>query len=240
MANQLVPSLIALAIVSLLLFFFKRPDSQFLKALSIIATYHLLYAVTLLAPIEYSLQFQNTSMNWTGKIGAMALSIAFYFFIKKRLVDCDFITRNTKKDALKKVILVGTITWLVMCFLTVAFSNGARPLNVEKLLYQLTMPGLDEELWRAILLGLMIPIVKDRKFKLGHPALWATTIIFSLIHSVYMSDGQLGFAPDAFIVTGLLGYILGWTTLKSRSLLPAIILHNLINFSTNFLEMYVL
>ncbi len=128
---------------------------------------------------------------------------------------------------------------IAMCLLTFAFSQS-KVLDIEKLLYQATMPGIDEELWRALMLMLLLPLMKQRHFRFGHPAVWFTTIIFALGHSFYFENWNMGFAADAFIITGILGYILGWVMVRSQSILFALILHNLINLSTNLLEMLFL
>ena len=107
-------------------------------------------------------------------------------------------------------------------------------------MYQATMPGIDEEIWRAIVIGLCCVIIGHEKYKFGHPSVWLSTFLFAIGHSVSLSNWEFQFFADAFIVSGLLGYLLGWMTYTSRSLIPALILHNLINFSTNLIEMLIL
>ncbi len=235
MIETLASSSIALVIALALTIFFKGENDRFLKVIGLVTIYHLLYVTLLYLPIEVSSMYLGT-MNWSGKMIAFGFSILFYFLTKDSLEGNDYVSSIPEKDRLKKVVAVGLITVAVMCLLTFMFSSG-KPMEIEKLMFQLTMPGLDEELWRGILLGLLILVTKEGKFKFGHPALWTTTIIFSLGHSLYFQNWELGFAVDAFIVTGVLGFILGWMTLTTRSILPAIIFHNLINFSTNILEM---
>ncbi len=240
MIQSTISSLLTLIITLPIFFIFKNSNTNPANRFFTIVFYHLIYVSLLFIPIEFNfLQVPGASLNWTGKILAILFSLSFYFYKKGNLGEYGFINSKPLKGSTKKVMLVGGITILFMCLLTFAFSNG-KPLSIERLAYQFTMPGIDEELWRGILLGLIIPLIKNRKFKMGHPALWITSIIFALGHSLYLENWNFGFALDAFILTGILGYILGWTILKSRSILPALILHNLINFSTNFLEMIVL
>lgn len=240
MAENLVSTLIGLIITFPIVLLYRGSNQNLLKIIGLVILYHLAYVSLVFLPIEYpSLSIQAGSMNWTGKILAFVFSVAFYFMVKSRISDHDYIFSMLSKAKLKKVTVVGVITLVVMCLLTILFSK-AKPFNMEKLVYQFTIPGLDEELWRGILIGVLMILMKDGKFKFGHPAVWVATIIFALGHSLYFQDWELGFALDAFIITGALGFILGWMTLKTRSILPALVFHNLINFSSNILEMAIL
>ncbi len=240
MTEQL--TLVALTFIGVLpiILFFREKKASPKRQIGLSTLYHIGYVVLVFLPLIYtSLSIPDSTMNWTGKLLAIAFSAIFYFKIRDDFDGRDFILTSPSKGSMRKVMIVGVITIIAMSSLTIFFSQS-KELSIEKLAYQLTMPGLDEELWRGILLGLLIIVLKEGKFKFGHPAVWITTIIFALNHSLYFEDWQLRFALDAFIITGILGYILGWMIIYSRSILPALIFHNLINFSTNFVEMVVL
>lgn len=240
MAEQLVFALSIFLIILPIIFFFKEKDKNLSKYLVLISSYHILYVALLFLPISYPfLSLSESTLNWTGKFLTLIFSTIFYFTCRKHFTKFDYVLAMPSKGSLKKIILVGSITLITMCALTIFFSKG-KSLDIERLGYQLTMPGLDEELWRGIIIGTLLMVLKEKYYKSGHPAIWITTIIFGLNHSLYFQNWELGFALDAFIVTGTLGYILGWMIYRSKSILPAIIFHNLINFSTNFLEMVVI
>ncbi|MEQ8361959.1 MAG: CPBP family intramembrane glutamic endopeptidase [Cyclobacteriaceae bacterium] len=240
MIEQLTLTLLILVSTVPIILLFSEKQTNMGKYAGLLTLYHLAYVALIFLPLAYSyLAIPGGSMNWTGKLLAILFSLVFYWMVRHHFNDHDFIVSPPLKGSIKKVTRVGLITIAVMCVLTVVFSK-TKPLDIEKLSYQLTMPGLDEELWRGILLGLLLIILKDGKFKMGHPAVWVVTIIFALGHSLYFKDWELGFALDAFIITGALGFILGWMTIYSRSILLAIVFHNLINFSTNFIEMVIL
>jgi membrane protease YdiL (CAAX protease family) len=240
MKDQLILTLIILIGTLPIILIFKEIKVDIKKYIGLLSLYHITYVILIFLPITYAfLSISDSKMNWTGKFLAIIFSIAFYFITRKYFKKRDFVLSLPRKDSQKRIIIVGFITVFTMSLLTIAFS-GHKDLNLDILFYQITMPGLDEELWRGILLGFLVIIIKDRKFKFGHPAVWVITLIFALGHSLYFQNGDFSFALDAFIITGILGYILGWMTYYSRSILPAIIFHNLINFSTNALEMLVL
>ncbi len=240
MLQNILPSLIALALSLPLIFSFKANHTLPAKRIGLLLLYQSVYLVLIFLPLQFAvLSIPASTMNWSGKLLALAFSTTFYLFYKPVFEKTDFMKISPAKGSLKSVVLVGMIILAVMCALTLAFSKG-KPLDIERLAYQATMPGLDEELWRGLILMLIIPLMQESKYRLGHPGVWFTTIIFALGHSLYLQDWQFGFAADAFVVTGVLGYILGWTILRTKSILPALILHNLINFSTNLLEMLLL
>ncbi|MEM1135747.1 MAG: CPBP family intramembrane glutamic endopeptidase [Bacteroidota bacterium] len=240
MTEQLVLAILVLISALPIILLFREKDTNLKKYIGLLTFYHITYVILLFLPIAYTyFSIPESTMNWVGKIMTIIFSLIFYFMIKNYLNNQDFISSPPSKGTYKKVLLIGLITIAIMCTLTILFSKS-KPLNIENLTYQLIMPGLDEELWRGIILGFLVIVLRSGKFKFGHPAVWAATIIFALNHSLYFQNWELGFAFDAFIITGALGYILGWMIIYSRSILPALIFHNLINFSTNFIEMLVL
>lgn len=241
MLEQLVTTIIILVCSFPVAFAFRRKgDVDFKKGILHSSLYHIFYVILIYLPITLSfLSIPGSSMNWSGKILGIIFSVAVFLKVKNNSIFLDYLTAFKMGKAWKRILIVGGITVAVMCLLTITFSGNKEP-NIEKLIYQLIIPGLDEEIWRGLLFGFLVLILKDGKFKFGHPALWITTLIFALGHSLYFQNWQIGFAMDAFIITGVLGYILGWMTLFSKSILPALIFHNLINFSTNFIEMYLL
>ncbi|WP_299668165.1 CPBP family intramembrane glutamic endopeptidase [uncultured Polaribacter sp.] len=240
MKEQLILTLIILISTLPIILIFRENKANFTKNIGLLTLYHIVYVILIFLPLTFTyLSISDSKMNWTGKLLAIIFSITIYFITRKYFKKHDFILSLPRKGSRKRILIVGLITVLTMSLLTIAFS-GRKDLNLDVLFYQIIMPGLDEELWRGILLGFLILILKDKKYKLGHPAVWVITLIFALGHSLYLQNGDFSFALDAFIITGILGYILGWMIYYSRSILPAIIFHNLINFSTNALEMFVL
>ena len=236
MILSILPSLSALVIALTLLLFIRKEGSN--QPVFLILIYEIGYITLLFLPITYrTLAIPETSMNWSGKVLAILFSVTFYYFTRIKLGDKDYITNPVKFPL--KVLMVGAVTLAIMCLLSFSFSNG-KEVSLERLAYQLTMPGLDEELWRGILIGFIAVIVKKESFKFGHPGVWITTFAFAIGHSVFINEWSFSFAADAFIVSGVLGYIFGWMIVKSKSIVPAIILHNLINFSSNLIEMYLI
>jgi membrane protease YdiL (CAAX protease family) len=97
------------------------------------------------------------------------------------------------------------------------------------------MPGIDEEIaYRGILLGLLVkilkPVIRIGKIGLGHPAVLTTALLFGLAHGFFLTGSYgITFKAYPFFYTTLDGFIWGWFTLRSGSILLALISHNLTN-----------
>jgi membrane protease YdiL (CAAX protease family) len=118
-------------------------------------------------------------------------------------------------------------------------ADGFAPLaagtpTLAGIAYHLTLPGLAEEpLYRGLLLSLLAAAMGKRPAAL----LWAavmTNLIFALDHGIFWHDGRLGFNLGQIATTGLAGAVLTAVRLRSGSLLPAIIGHNLMSLAARF------
>ena len=126
-------------------------------------------------------------------------------------------------------ILVSKST-LALCLI------GHSAERLDYLLFQSTLPGLDEELaFRGILLGLLSNMLKPAialgRFKMGNPALWITAILIAPGHGLTI-NAQWDIHQNwfEFVNTLSIGLILGWLTIKSGNIWSAVLVHNLFNF----------
>ncbi|MCZ0704179.1 membrane protease YdiL (CAAX protease family) [Natronobacillus azotifigens] len=107
--------------------------------------------------------------------------------------------------------------------------------SLETLIFQGTMPGIEEEIvYRGILWVLIAQALPQSTRRLwGADVSWSliiTTILFGLIHGVIV-DQHFNISIDywAIITTGISGFFFGWIRAYSGSILPAIVLHNGMN-----------
>lgn len=107
--------------------------------------------------------------------------------------------------------------------------------NISQLKFQFTMPGIDEELaFRGIMLGILSNTLRSKihigSINLGNPSLIITSILFGLGHSLKIDD-IYNFHQNWFEFVNMfaIGLLLGWMTIKSGSIIMAILSHNLIN-----------
>jgi membrane protease YdiL (CAAX protease family) len=118
-----------------------------------------------------------------------------------------------------------------------------QKLNIETLLFQLTLPGIDEEIaYRGIILGLFSSFMVNKislwKITIHHPSIWIVGTLFGLIHALqFNQEWELTFDLLYFIKTFLLGTIWSYMTIKTKSILFPVLSHNLSNTLTNLIGM---
>ena len=223
-------------ILPLLLIFMKeRTKENYLRVLSIVGCYLVYYfALTLQYHFE-CFNIINGRWNWDGKIYGVICGVVAYFVFRRQFADNNFFTLKQNKEGLKSALKV------VIAILSIAILGGIvndNDFNPETLLFQISMPGLDEEImYRGVLLGLMCSALRECGEAWRSPAVIINGVLFGLVHALFFSDGALQFNPSNFIWTGILGYSFGYITIKTRSILIPMLTHNLYNFSLNLLSM---
>ena len=223
-------------ILPLLLIFMKeRTKENYLRVLSIVGCYLVYYfALTLQYHFE-CFNIINGRWNWDGKIYGVICGVVAYFVFRRQFADNNFFTLKQNKEGLKSALKV------VIAILSIAILGGIvndNDFNPETLLFQISMPGLDEEImYRGVLLGLMCSALRECGEAWRSPAVIINGVLFGLVHALFFSDGALQFNPSNFIWTGILGYSFGYITIKTRSILIPMLTHNLYNFALNLLSM---
>lgn len=179
------------------------------------------------------LDFIGGYWNWSGKAFSIIVSVLFYFIFKSKLKENDFFTLKQVPNSLKPAIFVSILV-LFYTFLNAYFCFNSDTFDFETLLFQLTMPGLDEEIsYRGILLGMFLTALKpSRKMKRLRiePAIWIVSFWFGMVHS-FGFDNEWRVTQDWFIFLNsfLIGFALAWVAQKTKSILLPIIVHNLSN-----------
>jgi membrane protease YdiL (CAAX protease family) len=171
-----------------------------------------------------------------GKIFAITGSVIFLLVYKKFELKDYFITFHQNKEHLKKALITVLVVFTVATVMNVTFSSP-REWNVESIAYQLTMPGLNEEIvYRGILLGLLVKILNPNSFL--HPAILATALLFGMAHGLILNESyEVVFKAQAFFETMIMGMIWAWVTLKTGSIMLALLSHNLGNASGHLISM---
>ena len=158
-----------------------------------------------------------------------------YFLFRRQFADNNFFTLKQDKEGLKSALKV------VVAILSISILGGVvndREFNSETLLFQLFMPGIDEEImYRGVLLGLMCSALRTGNAAWRNPAIIINAILFGLVHALSLSDGALQINAMNFVWTGIIGYSFGYITIKTRSIVIPMLTHNLYNFTLNLLSM---
>lgn len=174
------------------------------------------------------IQFWPSDWNWEGKAMALALSLSVALLLGARR--CGLTLKQDRKGLKGALILSGLLAAL---FLGLALYFPTPPLNADELAFQLTMPGLDEELlYRGVLL-LMLNEAFARPLRvLGASMGWGaliSSIAFGLAHALGYDDGAFTFDAMTMALTGGPALLLVWVREKTGSLLLPVLLHNFAN-----------
>ena len=73
---------------------------------------------------------------------------------------------------------------IIIIFMTASiwFIFGKSEFDIETLLFQLTIPGIDEEImYRGVLLGLLMSCIKDKRFFRNYIGILIIAILFGFI-----------------------------------------------------------
>lgn len=226
-------------VMPIVFFTLKNTRLETLKILLIFSSFFTARIVLLYLPLEFDiLNFVNGKWNWSGKIYAICGSLIFLGVYRKFELKEYYLTLKQDSGFKKKGTLIILIIFLIYC--VKYYFESPTNWNLETILYQLTMPGIDEEIaYRGIMLGLLTKILRPPfKNLFFHPAIIVTTLLFGLVHGFQLNDNyELNFKLYPFFNTLLLGFIWGWMTLKSGSILFALISHNLGNVSNKLIRM---
>lgn len=211
-----------------LIFLINRTRQNYLR-ITIFSIVYILYQAILVLP-RYGLTFIESNWNWDGKIYAIFFGVICFFLFKKYFIPNNFFT-------LKQELKSNKITWIVTLSIIVGISTiyyfiDSSDFDGETLAFQLLMPALDEEIiFRGILLGLLLTSLPGKVSILGNPSFLITGMLFGLMHSLSLSkDYKIEFDIIGFLHTGIGGWVFGWLTYKSRSILKPVVSHGGTNF----------
>ncbi len=167
--------------------------------------------------------------NWSGKLYSLVLSIVVILALRidRRAVG---LVWEQRTPWLSVVSVLGFIAWGAA--LGLVFRPGEA--DAETLAFQVSMPGLAEELMvRGVIPALLLGALWRRPLPDGRywPVIVATSLIFGIWHSAGYSNGQFRFD----LMSGLFPFIGslagGWLRFRTGSLLVPVLGHGLANLA---------
>lgn len=171
---------------------------------------------------------------WFGKILSLSGTIAMLFFLPRVSFQEAGLTWTQNKGSLRPVIITGTITLLAATATSFAFMYSPNT-TLENILFQASLPGIDEELFMRGLLLLLLHQAFGKGLLIWGAAtgwgFWLVVAIFGLLHGVTTENGELAINFGAIAVTG---FILTWMRERTGSLLVPIFFHNIFNVAQAF------
>jgi membrane protease YdiL (CAAX protease family) len=175
----------------------------------------------------------GAAWNWEGKLLALAgsLAIASLPLFGWRRVGLSLAQEpGSLRAALPVLLLYGGF------FLAIALGFPGGPASAEDIAFQLTMPGLEEELfYRGTLLFALCNAFTGRWRFLGVDWGWGAVLsclLFGMAHAFGYSDGAFSFDPLSMALTAVPSFIAVWLRLRTGSLLLPILMHNFGNAIT--------
>lgn len=173
------------------------------------------------------LSFWPSSWNWEGKTMAVVLSLVVAILPVLGWRRSGLTLKQDRKGLPGALILSGVLTAL---FLGLALYFPGEGFDIDSLAFQMTMPGLDEELfYRGVLLLMLNEAFGKPVRVLGAQMGWGavvSSVAFGLMHALGYSDGAFSFEPVLMATTGVSALLLVWLKEKTGSLLLPIVIHN--------------
>lgn len=202
-----------------------------LGLLGLSALIYLGYVLIVTAPrLEW---FADLQFNWQGKILALIAMIVL-IVLWRGLSWKNIGFTKPKPGTWWRLGVTSLAIVLVWTVIAGAPETPSLMPNAETILFQAFIPSLDEELiWRGILWVLIAQAFPaTRRFSGYGWSLLITTALFAVGHMINIQSGfVLSFAVVPLITTGIAGFVLGWIRARSGSIIPAMILHTVLNLS---------
>lgn len=237
-------ALVSLILVSPIVFWcFDKTQANRWKLLALFIGYFLIADIILYIPF-FSEALQFGIKPWAvGKVLNIIFSIAFYLLFKKYFKDYTFLRLKQDNKIIKYVgvfcFVVLLLSLLVFTVDILFFNNWWKPetTDFQDVFFTMTLPGIEEEIvYRGIMLGLLATLLTSKKFFGGklifHPGIWITGFFFGLAHGFrILPDWTIYWDwVDVSTSTVLSGAFFAWLTLKSKSIVTPILIHNAIFF----------
>lgn len=165
--------------------------------------------------------------NWQGKLLALAASLAIAASPRLGLRRVGF-TAAQEPGSWRAALPVAALYCAFFIALALILPDGRS--SGEALAFQLTMPGLEEELfYRGILLAALDRAFTGRMRVFGVDWSWGAVLscfLFGMAHAFGFSEGSFTFDPVTIALTAIPSLIAVWMRLRTGSLLLPILLHN--------------
>jgi len=245
-SQNIILIILRLLIISPILFFtIKNKNRDSFNTVIVFVLFFFINELLVYSHTIETLRFFKEYWNWSGKFFAIVGSILFLTFYKKYPITEYGITFHQQPGSIRFSLIILSV-FVFTSVLIGFFASEAASFNLETLMFQLTMPGFDEELaFRGIMIGLLSQVLvsnwKIKKLNLGNPSILITSILFGLVHGLQLDkDFNLSFSISYFLWTFSIGFAIGWVFVKSKSIVFPIIIHNTLNFAMNFIPMFFL
>ena len=179
--------------------------------------------------------FKNSVWTWQATIIGTLWNLFFIYYLSRIPAKEFGLTTSMKTGSVKPIIMM-TMVWAPALFFIFYFFYGHRVPTWEAFFYNLTMPGISEELlYRGIFLTILNRIFTVRWKFLKADIGWGliiVTVLYALVNAVRLRDiasFQVTFDSIIFLFTIFSGFIFGYVKEKTGNLFASMACHNLWN-----------
>lgn len=166
------------------------------------------------------LHFEGQNWNWFGKTGEALTGLVIFGFLPKAWRELP-----NKKS---KRWIASTFAVLIVGGTFIGFMNPPESIKAQTFLFQLFMPSLSEEIvYRGVLLALFTRAFAGLRATLLSAIL--VTAWFCILHGVGSLNGAIQFDLASLLVTAIVGGLLVFLRIASKSLLYPIVGHSIYN-----------
>lgn len=173
--------------------------------------------------------------NWQGKLLALGATLLIARLPAFGWLRSGF-TLSQQPGSLMAAVPLAAVYCAFFVAIALAFPGDTT--DAEEVAFQLTMPGLEEELfYRGILLFALDRAFTGRKRFLGVDWGWGAVLscfLFGMAHAFGFGDGHFSFDEMAMALTAIPSLLAVWLRLRTGSVLLPVIMHNFGN-STSLL-----
>ena len=223
---------VSFAFVATIAFLLAKPfDKRILVAFALSCAIYLGVDdfVTGLPSMVKGLDVLGDHWNWTGKLLSLALSALIIVALRLSPITIG-LTLKHRHTKIGLIALLLFIAWGTC--LGLLFKPGAP--DAETLAFQVTMPGLSEELvYRGIAPALLLGLIRHKGPTEGIPwvVILVTSVIFGAWHGLNYSDGKFGFDVMSALFPFIGSIPGGWLRFKTGSLVFPVLAHSLANLA---------
>ena len=175
--------------------------------------------------------------NWFGKTLSIAGTVAMLYFLPRVSFRDAGMVWKQNEGSLSPVILTAVIVIASMSIASYTFGPSPNT-SIENLLWQATMPGIDEELFMRGLLLLLLHQAFGKGLNIFGAetgwGFWLVTVTFGLLHGVTIDGWDIDVDISVTIATGFMGFILTWMRERTGSLVVPVLFHNVSNVAQAF------
>ena len=170
---------------------------------------------------------EHVNWNWQGKIMALIASLSLAA-LPAFGWGASGITLTQKRGHLISVVVVA----LVYCgfFVALALAFPTDPAAPETVAFQMSLPGIEEEIfYRGILLLALSKAFTGRVKILGVNWGWGdvlSCVLFGMAHALGYAQGHFSFDSVTMALTAIPSLLAVWIRLRTGSLLIPVLLHN--------------